>query len=143
TSSQVSRLPHGRPMGMSAGGFEREAYRHQPETGFHRVSAQPRSTFSTDVDTASYTNVRRILSEGRLPPEGAVRIEEFVNYFRFDYAAPAGDAPVAISSEVGTCPWNEDHLLALVGIRAADQARPQPGAQPGARGAGRNLVFLV
>ena len=104
----------------AASGFNREAYRHLPESGFHRVSAHPRSTFSTDVDTASYTNVRRMLREGRLPPEGAVRIEEFVNYFRFDYAAPAGDAPVAISTEVGPCPWNEDHLLALVGVRAAD-----------------------
>jgi Ca-activated chloride channel homolog len=144
SGSWVSTRPHGRPMEMSAGGVDREAYRHQPETGFHRVSAQPRSTFSTDVDTASYTNVRRILREGRLPPEGAVRIEEFVNYFRFDYAAPADDAPVAISSEVGPCPWNEDHLLALVGIRASDLAGPRSGVQPGAvRSVGRNLVFLV
>ena len=142
-SVTADRLSRGRSPEAIGAGFDREAYRHQPETGFHRVSVAPRSTFSTDVDTASYTNVRRILSEGRLPPEGAVRIEEFVNYFRFDYAAPAGDAPVAISSEVGPCPWNEDHLLALVGIRAVDQARPQPGAQPRARGAGRNLVFLV
>ncbi len=132
--------------GFSAGsgGFDREAYRHQPETGFHRVSDQPRSTFSTDVDTASYTNVRRILREGRFPPEGAVRIEEFVNYFRFDYAAPAGDAPVAISSEVGPCPWNADHLLALVGVRATDLPAANPAAKPAAGGRfGRNLVFLV
>ena len=101
-------------------GFNREAYRHLPETGFHRVSVHPRSTFSTDVDTASYTNVRRMLADGQLPPEGAVRIEEFVNYFRFDYAAPDGDAPVAITTEVGACPWNEAHLLALVGVRAAE-----------------------
>jgi len=124
--------------------FNREAYKHLPESGFHRVSASPRSTFSTDVDTASYTNVRRMLREGRLPPEGAVRIEEFVNYFRFDYAEPAGDAPVAISTEVGPCPWNEDHLLALVGVRAADVA-DRGSDRAGERDAvrGRNLVFLV
>ena len=125
-------------------GFDREAYRHLPETGFHRVSAHPRSTFSTDVDTASYTNVRRMLREGRLPPEGAVRIEEFINYFRFDYAAPEGDAPVALSTEVGPCPWNEDHLLALVGVRAADipdRGRSRERERDAVRG--RNLVFLV
>jgi Ca-activated chloride channel homolog len=143
-SVTADRLPRGRSQDAMGAGFDREAYRHQPETGFHRVSAQPRSTFSTDVDTASYTNVRRILSEGRLPPEGAVRIEEFVNYFRFDYAAPAGDAPVAISSEVGPCPWNADHLLALVGIRATNHAGLRAGPQPGTgRRSGRNLVFLV
>jgi Ca-activated chloride channel family protein len=126
----------------SARAFDREAYRHLPETGFQRVSVRPRSTFSTDVDTASYTNVRRMLAEGRLPPEGAVRIEEFVNYFRFDYEPPAGDAPVAISTEVGPCPWNEDHLLALVGVRAADvRADARDRHRHGV--SGRNLVFLV
>jgi Ca-activated chloride channel family protein len=132
------------PTMRSSAGFDREAYRHLPETGFRRVSAHPRSTFSTDVDTASYTNVRRMLGEGRLPPEGAVRIEEFINYFRFDYAVPDGDAPVALSTEIGPCPWNEDHLLALVGVRAADvpaRDRARERAHEGVRG--RNLVFLV
>ncbi|MEO5823030.1 MAG: von Willebrand factor type A domain-containing protein [Vicinamibacteraceae bacterium] len=136
TASQPMNLRRGRLLDTTAGGFDREGYRHLPETGFHRVGAHPRSTFSTDVDTASYTNVRRMLQEGQLPPEGAVRIEEFVNYFRFDYAPPAGDTPVAISTEVGPCPWNEDHLLALVGVRAAD-VPPRDGVR------GRNLVFLV
>jgi Ca-activated chloride channel family protein len=139
-----SMMPRGRPTERDGAGFDREAYRHLPETGFHRVGVHPRSTFSTDVDTASYTNVRRMLRDGRLPPEGAVRIEEFVNYFRFDYAAPAADAPVAISTEVGPCPWNEGHRLALIGVRAADQAgrraRPEAG---GVGRSGRNLVFLV
>jgi len=125
-------------------GFDREAYRHLPDSGFHRVGAHPRSTFSTDVDTASYTNVRRMLGEGRLPPEGAVRIEEFVNYFRFDYAAPDGDAPVALTTEVGPCPWNEDHLLALIGVRAADVPdHERDGARERDAVRGRNLVFLV
>jgi Ca-activated chloride channel family protein len=133
-------LPQSRKIAPSPSGYNREAYRHLPESGFHRVTAQPRSTFSTDVDTASYTNVRRMLGEGRLPPEGAVRIEEFINYFRFDYAPPDGDAPVAISTEVGPCPWNDDHLLALVGVRAADGRDRRRGAEAVR---GRNLVFLV
>jgi Ca-activated chloride channel family protein len=144
-TSPMPRVPAVSP---SQSGFDREAYRHLPESGFHRVSVHPRSTFSTDVDTASYTNVRRMLAEGRLPPEGAVRIEEFVNYFRFDYAAPDGDAPVALTTEVGPCPWNEDHLLALIGVRAADvphgerdRERDQARARDAVRG--RNLVFLV
>jgi Ca-activated chloride channel family protein len=122
-------------------GFNREAYKHLPESGFHRVSAQPRSTFSTDVDTASYTNVRRMLGEGRLPPEGAVRIEEFVNYFRFDYDEPDGDALVAITTEVAACPWNESHLLALVGLRAAEI--PEGRGRRAREARGRYLVFLV
>jgi Ca-activated chloride channel family protein len=120
--------------------FNREAYKHLPESGFRLVSAQPRSTFSTDVDTASYANVRRMLGEGRLPPEGAVRIEELINYFRFDYTEPAGDAPVALATEVAVCPWNERHLLALVGVRAAS-LDPRDRAEDEPRG--RNLVFLV
>jgi Ca-activated chloride channel family protein len=137
-STQASASQMSRELAPSR--FNREAYRHLPETGFHLVGAHPRSTFSTDVDTASYTNVRRMLADGQLPPEGAVRIEEFVNYFRFDYAPPAGDAPVAISTEVGACPWNEDHLLALVGVRAADIA-DRERERDAVRG--RNLVFLV
>ena len=146
-SSQASTTRH-RSRELMPAGFNREAYRHLPETGFHRVSAHPRSTFSTDVDTASYTNVRRMLHEGLLPPEGAVRIEEFINYFRFDYAKPDGDAPVAISTDVAPCPWNTDHLLALVGVRATDLPAAKPAAKPGAQPAAvrsfsRNLVFLV
>jgi Ca-activated chloride channel family protein len=146
-SSQASTTRH-RSRELMPAGFNREAYRHLPETGFHRVSAHPRSTFSTDVDTASYTNVRRMLHEGLLPPEGAVRIEEFINYFRFDYAKPDGDAPVAISTEVAPCPWNTDHLLALVGVRATDLPAAKPGLSPGLSPRqyavySRNLVFLV
>ena len=105
-------------------------------------NAHPRSTFSTDVDTASYTNVRRMLREGRLPPEGAVRIEEFVNYFRFDYAAPAGtrrsrsrprSAPARGTSD--TCwPWS------ACGPRTSQIASEE---RAGDAARGRNLVFLV
>jgi Ca-activated chloride channel family protein len=123
-------------VGTTSFGFSREGYKHKDENPFHRVDVTPRSTFSVDVDTASYANVRRMLAEDKLPPDGAVRIEELINYFRFDYLPPAGDVPVAIATEVAACPWNERHLLALVGVRAAD-------ARAAGAPAGRNLVFLV
>lgn len=105
----------------------------EPNT-FRETALQPRSTFGADVDTASYTNVRRFLNEGRLPPVEAVRVEEFLNYFRFDYAAPDDGRPVAITSEVGACPWAPAHKLVLVGARA--RLSPESAAP-------RNLVFLV
>jgi len=104
------------------------------DNGFRRVSAEPLSTFSIDVDTASYTNVRRFLNAGTLPPPDAVRIEELINYFHFDYAAPEG-RPIGVTTEVGPCPWNDRHQLALIGLqsRAIDLASTPP----------RNLVFLL
>jgi Ca-activated chloride channel family protein len=115
--------------------FNREAYDHIDENPFRRVSADPLSTFSIDVDTASYANVRRFLNGGTMPPAGAVRIEELINYFRFDYPQPAGDAPFSITTELAPCPWNDQHRLALVGLqgREIQLAKVPP----------RNLVFLV
>jgi Ca-activated chloride channel family protein len=101
---------------------------------FNLTSVEPLSTFGADVDTASFANVRRFLSEGRLPPADAVRVEEFVNYFKFDYDAPSRDRAVSITSEVGECPWAPGHKLVLVGARAQSAADPE---------APRNLVFLV
>src|SRR6185295_10036153 len=88
-----------------------------------------------DVDTASYANVRRFLGQGTLPPAGAVRIEELINYFRFDYPQPSGNAPFSVSTEVAECPWNPAHRLALIGIqgRQIDDKELAP----------RNLVFLI
>src|SRR5687767_11517777 len=73
--------------------FNTEAYDHVEENRFRRVDADPLSTFSIDVDTAAYANVRRFLSDGGLPPTGAVRVEELINYFRFDYPQPSGRDP--------------------------------------------------
>jgi Ca-activated chloride channel family protein len=115
--------------------FDTEAYEHRDDNGFKRVSSDPLSTFSVDVDTASYANVRRFLNEGRLPEPGAVRVEELINYFRLPYAEPEGDAPFAITTELSACPWNPRHQLALIGI----QARRLPAREP----APRNLVFLL
>lgn len=110
-------------------------YAEITENRFRHVSEHPLSTFSVDVDTASYANVRRFLNEGRLPPIDAVRIEELINYFKYDYAAPRGDTPVAITTDLAPAPWNPKHKLALVGLRstAIKQERTPP----------RNLTFLL
>ncbi|MCC6672504.1 MAG: VWA domain-containing protein [Planctomycetes bacterium] len=94
-----------------------EAYDHVVDNAFLRVGEAPLSTFSIDVDTASYANVRRILREGRLPPTGAVRIEEMVNAFRYAYPEPAPGKAFSVTTEVVRCPWQERHLLLRVGLR--------------------------
>lgn len=121
-----SRLPEG---------ANREAYDSIAENEFVGTSSDPLSTFSIDVDTASYSNTRRILKGGSLPPSGAVRIEEMLNYFEYDYPAPKGEAPFSTFVEAGKCPWNSEHRLVHIGLRGktipADQVPP------------RNLVFLL
>ena len=116
--------------------FNTEAYDHIQDNRFHRVGTQPVSTFSIDVDTASYSNVRRfLLSEGRLPPADAVRTEELLNYFRFEYPKPQSDMPFSVTTELGACPWNPKHRLALIGLNTAriDLENTPP----------RNFVFLL
>ena len=112
-----------------------ESYAHVDANRFQSTRDQPLSTFGADVDTASYTNVRRFLSAGQLPPSDAVRIEEFVNYFRFAYAEPRGNRPLALTTEMGDCPWAPSHKLVLIGARAKASAAREI--------AGRNLVLLV
>ena len=93
------------------------------------------STFSVDVDTASWSNVRRILNEGRLPPADAVRIEEMINYFRYDYRKPAAGRPFSVNVEVGAAPWRPEHRLVRIGLRGKDFAAGEHK--------GSNLVFLI
>ena len=112
-----------------------EAYAAIDENKFRRPIDQPLSTFSIDVDTASYTNVRRFLNEGRLPPADAVRVEELINYFKFDYADATQRAPFGVTTEIAPCPWDSRHRLALIGLQAR---RLPPGRTPP-----RNLVFLL
>jgi Ca-activated chloride channel family protein len=112
-----------------------ESYAAIEENKFRRPSEQPLSTFSIDVDTASYANVRRFLNEGRLPPADAVRVEELINYFKFDYADSTQAAPFGITTELAPCPWDSRHKLALIGLQAR---RLPPGKTPP-----RNLVFLL
>ena len=117
-----------------SGGFNTESYGLMQENDFLAVMSNPLSTFSIDVDTASYANVRRFLNAGRLPPAAAVRIEELVNYFPYDYSSPAGEAPFAVSVEIAGCPWNPRHRLARIGLKAEEIRRPPRGS---------NLVFLI
>ena len=112
-----------------------EAYARIYDNAFLAVTRNPLSTFSIDVDTAAYANVRRFLNAGQLPPPDAVRIEELINYFRFDYPSPEGDAPFSVSTSVAACPWKPAHKLVHIGLQARrldDQALPP-----------RNLVFLL
>jgi Ca-activated chloride channel family protein len=115
--------------------FSTATYDPIQDNGFKRVADAPLSTFSIDVDTASYTNVRRFLSAGSLPPADAVRVEELINYFHFDYAAPHEGQPVGVTTEVGPCPWNDRHRLALIGLHSTPI--PIEALPP------RNLVFLL
>jgi Ca-activated chloride channel family protein len=98
---------------------DREQYDEIVENQFIAVAADPLSTFSIDVDRASYSNMRRfILQDGQLPPRDAVRIEELVNYFPYDYAEPDGDDPLAIHTEVAPAPWKPQHQLVRIGLQA-------------------------
>ncbi|UCE60967.1 MAG: von Willebrand factor type A domain-containing protein [Phycisphaerales bacterium] len=94
-----------------------EAYDHIVHNPFLEVVQNPLSTFSIDVDTASYSNIRRFLKRGMMPPAGAVRIEEMINYFAYDYPQPDGDAPFSVNVEIGECPWKPNHRLARIGLR--------------------------
>jgi Ca-activated chloride channel family protein len=118
------------------GRFNTEAYASIIENVFKLSRDEALSTFSIDVDTASYANVRRFLmSEGRMPPAGAVRIEELINYFRYDYPQARGAEPFSVTTDVATCPWTRDHLLVRIGLRGREvhvQERPAS-----------NLVFLI
>ncbi|HEY4263442.1 MAG TPA: VWA domain-containing protein [Schlesneria sp.] len=112
-----------------------ETYAHVIENGILPVVDHPLSTFSIDTDTASYSNIRRFLLQGQLPPSDAVRIEECLNYFTYDYPPPDGDAPFSIHAEVAGCPWNPAHRLAKLGIQGRTVSNEQ---RPAA-----NLVFLL
>lgn len=116
--------------------FNTEGYDHVEDNPFRQVSDDPRSTFSIDVDTASYANVRRFMTQNRvLPPRSAVRIEELVNYFRYDYPQPEGKVPFSVHTEVAGCPWNAEHRLVKVGLKGREVAK---AARPKS-----NLVFLI
>lgn len=112
-----------------------EAYDSVEENPFIVALSQPQSTFSIDVDTASYSNVRRFLNEGRLPPKGAVRIEELVNYFDYTYPEPTGQHPFSVDVEAARCPWDEDHHLVRIGLKGKTMPESQ---RPRC-----NLVFLL
>jgi Ca-activated chloride channel family protein len=100
--------------------MDAEEYTSHKENRFNSVSRAPLSTFSLDVDGASYSNARRMINAGQLPPQDAIRVEEFINYFSYDYPQPTGSDPVKITTEVGACPWNTDHRLVSIGVKAKE-----------------------
>jgi Ca-activated chloride channel homolog len=113
----------------------REEFRRIIENPFIRAAGNELSTFSIDVDTASYSIVRRILNQSQWPPADAARIEELINYFPYDYPQPKGDVPFSINVDIARCPWNADHRLARIGLKGKEiPVSERPRA---------NLVFLV
>lgn len=105
------------------------------ENEFAEVTENPLSTFSIDVDTASYSNVRRFINDNQLPPRDAVRVEEMINYFKYNYSQPGWNQPFSINLEHGVCPWNTAHQLVLVGLQGKQLTERQTPPS--------NLVFLI
>lgn len=138
----------GRPAGGGGGGgggadeyvsdkaeSSAERYAEIDENPFLESSRAPLSTFSIDVDTASYSNVRRFINDGQTPPKDAVRIEELINYFEYNYPQPVGDVPFSVTNEIATCPWNPKHKIVSIGLQGKKVSLEN--APPS------NLVFLV
>lgn len=112
-----------------------ESYSEISENGFNSPFKNPYSTFSIDVDAASYSNVRRFINQGMLPPKDAVKIEEMINYFDYQYDTPQGKHPFNVQHEVGKAPWNEDHYLVHIGIQGEKIEMDELPAS--------NIVFLL
>jgi Ca-activated chloride channel family protein len=111
-----------------------ETYERIADNPFIAASQEPHATLAIDVDTASYSNVRRFLAQGQLPPRDAVRIEELVNYFSYDYPFGVSDHPITANIEAAAAPWNPTHRLVRVGIKAKDVLVGTKRS---------NLVFLI
>ena len=130
---RIASQPYPFPMPQQE---ERERYTGKDVASIHAVARDPVSTFSIDVDTGSYANVRRFLTQGQTPPEAAVRTEEMLNYFRYDYPVPADRSrPFSVTTDMAVTPWNPDSRLLRIGIKGYDLPRSE---RPAA-----NLVFLV
>lgn len=112
-----------------------EEYSQFSENRFRLANEDPLSTFSVDVDAASYSNMRRFINRGSLPNKDAVRIEELINYFSYNYTEPTGNDPIKISTEVGNCPWNSQNRLVKIGLKARSMAGENLPAS--------NFVFLI
>ena len=111
-----------------------ESYNAIEENGYKLTTASPLSTFSVDVDAASYSNMRRFLMSGQKPDKGAIRVEEMINYFNYDYPNPTSDEPFSITTEIGDCPWNK-HKLVHIGLQGERIEKENLPAS--------NLVFLL
>ena len=115
--------------------YDAEEYNRIEENLFLRASINPLSTFSIDVDTAAYSNLRRFIEQGQLPPKDAVRIEELINYFPYEYPEPEGDRPFSITTELSAAPWNPTHQLVSIGLQGKRLATEELPPS--------NLVFLL
>jgi Ca-activated chloride channel homolog len=115
--------------------FNTATYDKVEENPFLPAASNPLSTFSIDVDTASYSNVRRFINSGSLPPKDAVRVEEMINYFSYDYREPEGDKPFSIDLDSTACPWDPSHRLLRIGLKGREVANEKRPAS--------NLVFLL
>ncbi len=116
-------------------GFNTEEYDKITDNEFQDVTKRPLSTFSIDVDNASYSNTRRFLTQGQLPPKDAVRTEEFINYFVYDYKEPSDEHPFTVHTEVSDCPWSPEHKLLHIGMKGMEVAKDKMPPS--------NLVFLI
>lgn len=135
STSEHQEALYGKYTGRGFRGNSQESYQGLAENTFFHVWDSPLSTFGLDVDTASYSNVRRFLQKGTFPPVDAVRIEELINYFRYDYPEPQGNGLFSVAVDVHPCPWEPKHWLARIGLHGkefADENRPPV-----------NLVFLL
>lgn len=127
--------PRPSPVNLPRQEFDREGYNRIYENSYQRASNNPLSTFGIDVDTASYSNVRRFINSGVMPPKDAVRLEELINYFTYDYPQPKGDRPFSINTEVANAPWNPQHKLVHIGLQGKSiSTKDLPPS---------NLVFLI
>ncbi len=129
------KLLGNQPACTASGDFNTEAYNRVQENEFLKAMDNPLSTFAIDVDTASYANTRRFLTRNQMPPKDAVRIEEFINYFPYNYPQPKGGDAFSITTEASVCPWNKEHQLVLIGLRGRDMAKENLPPS--------NLVFLL
>lgn len=113
--------------------YEKNIYDERYENRFYKVTDSPLSTFSIDVDTAAYSNIRRMIIDGYEPDRESVRIEEMINYFEYDYTEPKGNAKFSVNTEIGVCPWNTDNKLVLIGLKGKENTEL----------INSNLVFLL
>lgn len=130
-----TKYPRKKDQHQNRSDFNTEEYDPVVENIFHKSADEPLSTFSIDVDGASYSNIRRFLNDGELPPVDAVRIEEMVNYFRYNYQQLGGADPFSIHAEVTKCPWNNKHQLVMIGLQG--KQIPIENLPPS------NIVFLI
>ena len=134
-ASPRHRIPHPPVAFEQENVLHTEDYDLIQENIFHNPQANPLSTFSIDVDAASYSNLRRMIQAGQSPPKDAIRIEEMINYFDYDYQQPSDDQPFSIYSELGECPWNPDHELLHIGLQGKQIPTEELPSS--------NLVFLL